>query len=336
MTVDIEEMGGDRTAVFKAADVDLDAAVIKFHNSFHGTELEKIIAEEYGLEWVESIAYEDASIITPELTESPREQTQEEKLLSGEENSFGIYQLKNDEALHYHRFQNLESLQHYGLQVAKENYELIYSAPLKDGQTLDDIFEQFNLFQSEDFTGHSLSVSDIVLIHKDGINAAHYVDSIGFQEIPDFLEQQAEQEVMRVTEAAYEFADRYLMIHACEDGYDYTFYDKEYKEIDGGVYDNPDITLEEAVHIVLTDDPFPDMERTSVDYEELEEKVEKANDILPFLPQRNTPPLSDKTEPMQELHGMKYQSAVVFSGQVWRKQSQVGVCCQSVLQSALL
>lgn len=228
----------------------------------------------------------------------------EELLLHGEQDRFGIYQLKGGEELHYHRFEGLERLKSHGLRVEKKNYELIYAAPLREGQTLDDIFEQFNLFRPEDFTGHSLSVSDIVLIHKDGVNTAQYVDSFGFEEIPDFLEQQAEQEMVQQTEAAYEFADRYLMIYECEDGYDYTFYDKGYKEIDGGVYDNPDITLEEAVHIILTDDPFPNMERTPVDYEELDEKVEEANRIFPPAEQETVSPLSDRREPMQDLNGM--------------------------------
>lgn len=305
MSIDIEEMSGDRTAVFKAADVNLDAAVIEFHNSFHGTDLEKIIAEEYDLEWVESIVYEDGSIIKPELETVQKERTEEEILLRGEENRFGIYQLKEGEELHYHRFEGLERLKNHGLKVEKDNYDLIYTAPLQEGQTLDDIFEQFNLFRPEDFTGHSLSVSDIVLIHKDGVNTVQYVDTFGCQEIPDFLELEAEQGIVQQTEAAYEFADRYLMIHACEDGYDYTFYDKQYKEIDGGVYDNPDITLEEAVHIILTDDPFPNMERTPVDYEKLDEKVEEANRIEPSeMKQERIALVSHRTEPVPDLNGM--------------------------------
>lgn len=240
---------------------------------------------------------ESVQVVIPE---SP-----EDLLLHGEQNSFGIYQLKEGEELHYHRFEGLDRLKNHGLEVEKDNYNLIYTAPLQEGQTLDDIFEQFNLFRPEDFTGHSLSVSDIVLIHRDGVNTAQYVDTFGFQELPGFLKLQKEQEIVQQTEAAYEFADRYLMIHACEDGYDYTFYDKQYKEIDGGVYDNPDITLEEAVHIILTDDPFPNMERTPVDYEELDEKVEEANRIEPSeMKQERTALVSDRTEPVSDLNGM--------------------------------
>lgn len=200
--------------------------------------------------------------------------TEEEKLLTGKEDSFDIYQLKAGEELHYHRFEGLERLQKHGLNVEKDNYELIYTAPLKEGQTLDDIFEEFNMFRPEDFKGHSLSVSDIVMIHKDGENHAQYVDSFGLTEISDFLEQKRE------TELAFAFDDRYLMIHECDEGYDYTFFDKNYKEMDGGVYDNPDISIREAVHIILTDDPFPQGERRDIDYQELEEKVEAANVII--------------------------------------------------------
>lgn len=241
----------------------------------------------------------ERELIAEEIPQSP-----EELLLHGAQNSFGIYQLKEGGELHYHRFEGLERLKNHGLKVEKKNYNLIYTATLQEGQTLDDIFEQFNMFPPEDFTGHSLSVSDIVLLHKDGVNTAQYVDSFGFQEIPDFLELQAQQEMLYQTEAAYEFADRYLMIHECEDGYDYTFYDKQYREIDGGVYDNPDITLEEAVHIILADDPFPNMERTPVNYDELDEKVEEANQIVPEAEPKKVFPLSERTEPIQDLNGM--------------------------------
>lgn len=56
------------------------------------------------------------------------------------------------------------------------------------------------------------------------MNTAQYVDTFGFQQISDFLELEAGQEIIQQTEAAYEFADRYLMIHACEDGSGFPFY----------------------------------------------------------------------------------------------------------------
>lgn len=90
----------------------------------------------------------------------------ESELYSAGRDMFGIYQLRDGEDLHYHRFESLDRLEKSGLKVEKDNYRLVYIAPLQEGQTLDDIFEEFNLFRPEDFTGHSLSVSDIVLLHK--------------------------------------------------------------------------------------------------------------------------------------------------------------------------
>lgn len=194
ISVDIDELGGDRTAVFKAAEVNLDAAVSEFYNCFHGLDLEKEIAEEYGVEWVESISYEDGTIIKPGTEEIQRERTEEESLLFGKVNRFGIYQLKENEELHDFKFENLDSLKSRGLQVEKKNYDLIYTDLLSEGQTLDEIHEQFNLFRPEDFTGHSLSVSDIILFHKDEISTAYYVDSFGFKEIPDFFLKEQEKE----------------------------------------------------------------------------------------------------------------------------------------------
>lgn len=286
VSIDIEEMGSDRTAVFKATDVNLDAAVAEFHSGFHGIELEKVIAEEYGIEWVESIDYEDGTIITPELLH--KEQTIEEKLLSGKEDRVGIYQLKKGDELHYHRFEGVDSLKAHGLSVEKENYDLIYTAPLQEGQSLDDIFEQFNLFRPEDFTGHSLSVSDIVLIHKAGVNTAHYVDSIGFREISNFLEKEQDinAEKMEEDELAFQIDDRYLSIQVVEDGYDYSIFDKSYVLLDGGVYDDPDLPIMEVVDELLNDLKKPKEALIPIDYDELMEKTEAANEIESLREQR--------------------------------------------------
>ena len=133
----------------------------------------------------------------------------EKELFTGETDRFGIYQLKDGEELHYHRFASLDLLEKSGLQVEKGNYELIYTAPLQKGQTLDDIFEQFNLFRPEDFTGHSLSVSDIVLLHQNGENHAQYVDRFGFQEVAQFLEQQQDREEQK---AEHSYIDYYYVV----------------------------------------------------------------------------------------------------------------------------
>lgn len=60
-------------------------------------------------------------------------------------------------------------------------------AELSPGETLEDIYTRFNIDHPEDFKGHSLSVSDVVVLHEKGSDTAYYVDSIGFKEVPDFL-----------------------------------------------------------------------------------------------------------------------------------------------------
>ena len=116
------------------------------------------------------------------------------------ENTFSIYQLKDDVPVDYH-FRSLERLQEKGLAVDPANYEKIYTAPLTPGTTLEGIFEKFNIDRPEDFKGHSLSVSDVVVLHQDGKDTAHYTDSIGFVDISkDFLLENPLKAVEQSTE----------------------------------------------------------------------------------------------------------------------------------------
>ena len=98
------------------------------------------------------------------------------------ENTFTIYQLKDDVPVDFH-FRPLEEIQGKGLAVDPANYEKTYTAPLTPGTTLEGIFEKFNIDRPEDFKGHSLSVSDVVVLHQNGKDTAHYTDSIGFVDI---------------------------------------------------------------------------------------------------------------------------------------------------------
>ena len=110
------------------------------------------------------------------------------------EASFSIYQLKDgDQTLDY-RFEPLDSIHRNGLSVDPANYELVYHAPLTPGEGLEDIYTRFNIDRPADFTGHSLSVSDIVVLHEDGQDTAHYCDRVGFTQVPEFLSQVREKE----------------------------------------------------------------------------------------------------------------------------------------------
>ena len=105
------------------------------------------------------------------------------------ENSFSIYQLKGgNETLDY-RFELLDSIHRNGLSVKSENYELVYEAPLTEKDDPESIYTRFNVDRPADFTGHSLSVSDIVVLHQDGKDTAHYCDRVGFSEVPEFLQE---------------------------------------------------------------------------------------------------------------------------------------------------
>ena len=65
----------------------------------------------------------------------------------------------------------------------------VYAAPLAAGTTLEDIYRTFNVDHPADFKGHSLSVSDVVVLHQNGQDTAHYCDSVGFQQVPEFLRE---------------------------------------------------------------------------------------------------------------------------------------------------
>ena len=107
--------------------------------------------------------------------------------------SFTIYQLKDGDETRDFRFEPYDRLQAAGLAVDPANYEAVYTAPLSPDMSLEDIYTRFNIDHPKDFTGHSLSVSDVVVLHQSGQDAAHYVDSFGFRQVPEFLQEQEPQ-----------------------------------------------------------------------------------------------------------------------------------------------
>ena len=284
------------------------------------------------------------------------------QLLYGNTDKYGIYQLKDNPELRQFRFEGTESLKRMGITkdnfdaVKMENYNLIYVGELSElqgptqGETLEAVYEKFNIDHPTDYKGHSLSVSDIVVLHQDGENTAHFVDSFGFTTLPEFLKEQTqalevapedvwdtsgqdvnqsvqqnglkpelekmqdmengdeiidlgdEKEQVLVemkqslkgeleTELAFQIADRFISIQEVDGGYDYSIMGVEYKEIDGGVYDNPEVSIREALHDIVDDlksEPdhngakgniSKDDELIPIDYDGLMEKVEEANRI---------------------------------------------------------
>ena len=147
-------------------------------------------AQKGGLFGVEKETWEalrEYNAMKQELRES--EPSREALLLHGKEDTFGIYQLKDGKETRDLRFEPYDRVQAAGNSIDRGNYELVYTAPLTPGMSLDDIYTRFNIDHPKDFKGHSLSTSDVVLLHQNGENTAHYVDGgAGFRQVPEFLQ----------------------------------------------------------------------------------------------------------------------------------------------------
>ena len=145
----------------------------------------------FGIEKNDWTALQDYEELKGDGRLSP--EIQEQLFLESTKDAFAIYQLKSGEEYRDYRFEGLERLQNAGLEVTHENYDFIYTASLSDfngsvNNTLNQLYEQFNINHPTGFTGHSLSVSDIIVLKIDDVVSSHYVDSFGFQELPQFLE----------------------------------------------------------------------------------------------------------------------------------------------------
>ena len=342
---------------------DHDLPVYLLHNDGSETTVEdrKQITEHKGIFGIEKVDWENERKLHSMQAElSDNEINKEAQLLYSSSDKYGIYQLKHNPELNHLRFEGTESLKRMGITkdnfdaIKPENYELIYVGNLSElqeqteGEMLEAIYEKFNIDHPEDYRGHSLSVSDIVVLHQNGKNSAHFVDSFGFTGLSDFMqtlegvkEQEAEidtsgQDVQKSepekqepetsdntleegdeiidlgdekeqvladmkkslengeeTELAFQIADRYISIQEVDGGYDYSIMGADYKEIDGGVYDNPDVTIREALTDIIDDlKSAPDHngakgsikekdELIPIDYDGLMEKVEEANEVVP-------------------------------------------------------
>lgn len=104
-----------------------------------------------------------------------------------EKDTFRIYQLKRGEKTRELQFESYGRLKESGQVLNPDNYVKVYEAELTEGLSLEDIYTRFNIDHPKDFYGHSLSVSDVVVLHKDGKDSAHYVDRFGYKEAPEFL-----------------------------------------------------------------------------------------------------------------------------------------------------
>lgn len=118
------------------------------------------------------------------------QQEREQAFLAQNRDCFAIYQVSRDDPQNV-RFMNLDWLKSHDISIDRSNYDLIYTAPLRESGTvpeqLEKLYEQFNLQKPADFHSPSMSVSDIVAIKQDGKVSCHYCDSVGFTQISGFL-----------------------------------------------------------------------------------------------------------------------------------------------------
>lgn len=339
-----------------------DLPVYLLHNDGSETTVEdrKQITEHDGIFGIEKGDWENERKLRSMQAElSDNQINKEAQLLYGSSDKYCIYQLKHNPELGHLRFEGTESLKRMGITkdnfdaIKPENYELIYVGELSElkeetqGATLEAIYEKFNIDHPEDYKGHSLSVSDIVVLHQNGENSAHFVDSFGFTGLSDFMqtlegakEQETEidifvqdvqksesekqesdtldntledgdeiidlgdeknqvfadmkrsLEIVEETELAFQIGDRYISIQEVDGGYDYSIMGADYKEIDGGVYDNLDVTIRVALTDIIDDlKSAPNHngakgsikekdELIPIDYDGLMEKVEKVNEVV--------------------------------------------------------
>ena len=117
-----------------------------------------------------------------------------EAFLDSATDSYAILQLRHSDETLYERFSSMRELGRMGITPDIDHYEVVYVGELtKQGDQIDvleGMFTKFNIDRPEDFKGHSLSVSDIVALKVGGVVSCHYVDSIGFAELPDFIRRE--------------------------------------------------------------------------------------------------------------------------------------------------
>jgi hypothetical protein len=154
----------------------------------------------FGIEAAEWLASKEYAALVTDL--SSGEAAKEAELISGVKNLYGIYQLKGGEETRDFRFSSFESLQKRGIGVDRSNYELVYTGELDIRNTLinlNKLYDTFNHNRPEDFSGHSPSISDVIVLQWRGIVTSHYVDRFGFEQLPSFLGVETLREQQQLT-----------------------------------------------------------------------------------------------------------------------------------------
>ena len=141
----------------------------------------------FGIEGREWESYRVMEAVREENGE--QEHLNEDLFFNSNQDSYAIYQIKDDSKGREYLFMGMEYLKKQGISAEYDDYQMVYSDVLAENETLDSLYEKFNIRRPLDFKGHSLSVSDVVALKKDGEISAHYVDSFGYTELPGFFFQ---------------------------------------------------------------------------------------------------------------------------------------------------
>ncbi len=338
-----------------------------------------------------------------ELVQSTMGRNNEAVYLNGAENRYAIYQIVESTKGSEYKFMNLDFVTSHDMAVDAADYAYTFGGYLTENDTLDSIYERFNLNHPEGYTGHSLSVSDVVVMQKDGQTKAYYVDSFGFSEVPGFVQQRLHEAQMiqkredsivtldttaveieqhegqwhtadkmeiggeifylmrhneygnsvaavilnsdgelvaqdlengfdhGAMEAIQEFLhdrgiewnmeeedrevtywiakeEKYLYFQTGSEGYDYTIYDSEYKEEDGGVLDDPEMRFEDALRDILENELNVTIEDCEeMDSEEFLEIVERAE----YFPQKSYELLKEQMD--KDIPEIAFQSGYGYA-----------------------
>lgn len=145
-------------------------------------------------EWLEGVVLEDpdtAERVERVMHPERYEKTSEELMFAGEER-YALYQLNTESKDVPYEFMGMDFVKDHGMEVTAADYKFVYSGILHDSVSLDELYSIFNQNHPADFKGHSMSVSDVVIVNRDGDMKAYYVDSFGFADLPDFVRQRQE------------------------------------------------------------------------------------------------------------------------------------------------
>ena len=175
-----------------------------------GRELDELKSS---LETIRSTAAEIINSIDEHLQEIQKEHDKEQvqkEVAEPDKDTFSIYQLKRGDETRDFRFEPYDRLAATGRTADRANYDLIYTAELTPGTSLEDIYTRFNIDHPKDFKGHSLSVSDVVVLHQNGQDTAHYVDSSGYRQVPEFLQPPEKENPLKHVEDTIEQNDNHF------------------------------------------------------------------------------------------------------------------------------